>query len=59
MTHGGLDPWKAVGAGEEQGAVIIPLYSHCCDRDSASLTDSPELSASKLKLIELVREWLD
>lgn len=59
MTHGGLDPWKAVGSDEEQGAVIIPLYSHCCDRESVAATDSAELAASKQRLIELIREWLE
>ncbi|EDW38527.1 GL12648 [Drosophila persimilis] len=57
-TQGGLDPWSKVGAGIAQGAIIIPQASHCSDLDSISANDSPELQASKLKLAQLVRDWL-
>ncbi|SPP83761.1 thymus-specific serine protease [Drosophila guanche] len=57
-TQGGLDPWSKVGAGEAQGATIIPQASHCSDLGSISLNDSPVLMASKLKLKQLVKDWL-
>lgn len=58
LTQGGLDPWSKVGAGEAQGATIIPQASHCPDTGSISATDSPALLASKKKLIKLVAQWL-
>lgn len=58
LVQGGLDPWSKVGAGEAQGATVIPQASHCPDSGSISATDSPALLASKKKLIKLVAEWL-
>ncbi|XP_061386786.1 putative serine protease K12H4.7 [Musca vetustissima] len=58
MTHGALDPWSPMGHGLEQGASVIPRASHCADFGSISSADSPEMRASKEKLLELVREWL-
>ncbi|XP_061386785.1 putative serine protease K12H4.7 [Musca vetustissima] len=58
MTHGALDPWSAMGHGLEQGASVIPRASHCADFGSISSADSPEMRASKERLLELVREWL-
>ncbi|XP_058985392.1 putative serine protease K12H4.7 [Musca domestica] len=58
MTHGALDPWSAMGHGEEEGASVIPRASHCADFGSISSGDSAEMRASKEKLLELVREWL-
>ncbi|XP_073838546.1 putative serine protease K12H4.7 [Musca autumnalis] len=58
MTHGGLDPWSAMGHGVEEGASVIPRASHCADFGSISAADSPEMRASKERLLELVREWL-
>lgn len=58
LSYCDLDPWKEVGATEEEGAVIIPMCTHCGDIFSISKNDSPELIASKRNVIELVREWL-
>ncbi|ALC46987.1 CG18493, partial [Drosophila busckii] len=58
MTHGGLDPWSKVGAGALQGATIIPQHSHCSDLGSIRKSDSAELTASKKKVKQLVRQWL-
>ncbi|XP_075145718.1 putative serine protease K12H4.7 [Haematobia irritans] len=58
MTHGGLDPWHPMGHGEEEGASVIPQASHCADFGSISNADSPEMRASKERLVELVRQWL-
>ncbi|XP_013105186.2 putative serine protease K12H4.7 [Stomoxys calcitrans] len=58
MTHGQLDPWRAMGVQEEGKATIIPLVAHCRDFGSINDKDTPELRASKEKLAELVREWL-
>ncbi|XP_011184933.1 putative serine protease K12H4.7 [Zeugodacus cucurbitae] len=58
QTHGGLDPWSAVGHTEEYGATILPQTSHCADFGSISSADIPEMRASKEKLAELVRQWL-
>lgn len=58
MTHGALDPWSPMGHGVEQGASVIPRAAHCADFGSISSSDSPEMRASKERLVELVREWL-
>ncbi|KAL7728435.1 hypothetical protein ACLKA6_005194 [Drosophila palustris] len=58
MTHGGLDPWSKVGAGQAQGATIIPQASHCSDLGSISATDSAGLTASKERVAELIGQWL-
>lgn len=58
MSHGGLDPWSAMGHGVAQGASVIPEASHCADMGSISAFDTPEMRASKERLVELVREWL-
>lgn len=58
MTHGALDPWNPMGHGVEHGASVIPGASHCADFGSISSYDSPEMRASKERLVELVREWL-
>ena len=58
MTHGALDPWSAMGHGVSEGASVIPRASHCADFGSISSRDSPEMRASKERLVELVRQWL-
>lgn len=58
QTHGGLDPWSAVGHTADYGATILPLTSHCADFRSISSTDTTEMRASKEKIAELVRQWL-
>ncbi|XP_075144690.1 putative serine protease F56F10.1 [Haematobia irritans] len=58
MTHGQLDPWRAMGLQEKGKSTIIPLRAHCKDFGSISDKDTPELRASKEKLSSLVREWL-
>ncbi|XP_070138048.1 putative serine protease K12H4.7 [Drosophila bipectinata] len=57
-VQGGLDGWKKVGAGVPQGATIIPQAAHCSDLGSISANDSPELVASKQKVIALYDAWL-
>ncbi|XP_065355032.1 putative serine protease K12H4.7 [Calliphora vicina] len=58
MTHGALDPWSAMGHGVSEGASVIPRASHCADFGSINSYESPEMTASKERLVELVREWL-
>ncbi|XP_046804332.1 putative serine protease K12H4.7 isoform X2 [Lucilia cuprina] len=58
MTHGQLDPWRAMGIQEEGKATIIPMRAHCKDFGSITDKDNEELKASKIKLKELVKEWL-
>ncbi|XP_054747578.1 putative serine protease K12H4.7 [Anastrepha obliqua] len=58
QTHGALDPWNAAGHTAEHGATILPLASHCTDFKSINSNDTAEMTASKVKLAQLVREWL-
>uniref|UniRef100_A0A1L8EGF3 Putative serine protease n=1 Tax=Haematobia irritans TaxID=7368 RepID=A0A1L8EGF3_HAEIR len=58
MSHGQVDPWRAMGIQDEGLATIIPFHAHCKDFGSISDNDIPELRASKEKIAELVRQWL-
>ncbi|KAM8704255.1 hypothetical protein ACLKA7_008799 [Drosophila subpalustris] len=58
LTHGHLDPWRAMGIQNESEATIIPEYAHCKDFDSIKDSDTSEMRASKEKIAELVRQWL-
>lgn len=58
MTHGELDPWNAIGHGVAEGATVITNASHCNDFSSVDSSFNLEMRNSKLRLAELVREWL-
>lgn len=62
LTHGQFDPWRPLGilksANKLSFATVIPGYSHCPDLLSISSTDSDEMNASKMKIVELVRSWI-
>ncbi|XP_037942623.1 uncharacterized protein LOC119675488 [Teleopsis dalmanni] len=58
ITHGQLDPWRAMGIQDEEQATVIPLYAHCKDFGSISSSDTAEMRASKEKIAALVREWV-
>ncbi|EDW14838.2 LOW QUALITY PROTEIN: uncharacterized protein Dmoj_GI23098 [Drosophila mojavensis] len=59
FSHGQLDPWRAMGIQDEKQATIIPEHAHCKDFGSISNDDTPEMRASKERVAELVREWLE
>ncbi|XP_034117630.1 putative serine protease K12H4.7 [Drosophila nasuta] len=59
ITHGQLDPWRAMGIQNETQATILPEYAHCKDFGSISASDSSEMRASKERVAELVRQWLN
>ncbi|EDV98621.1 GH22290 [Drosophila grimshawi] len=59
LTHGQLDPWRAMGIQNEAQATIIPEHAHCTDFGSISDRDTAEMRASKERIAELVREWLN
>ncbi|XP_034665533.1 putative serine protease K12H4.7 [Drosophila subobscura] len=58
LTHGHLDPWRAMGIQDEAQATVIPEYAHCKDFNSISDSDTAEMRASKERIAELVREWI-
>ncbi|XP_017085009.2 putative serine protease K12H4.7 [Drosophila eugracilis] len=58
LTHGQLDPWRAMGIQDTDQATIIPEYAHCKDFNSISSSDTAEMKASKERIAELVREWV-
>nr|XP_016940142.1 putative serine protease K12H4.7 [Drosophila suzukii] len=58
LSHGQLDPWRAMGIQDPDQATIIPEHAHCRDFESISSSDSAELKASKERIAELVREWV-
>ncbi|XP_023166088.2 putative serine protease K12H4.7 [Drosophila hydei] len=58
LTHGQLDPWRAMGIQDVKQATIIPEHAHCKDFGSISADDTAEMRASKERIAELVREWL-
>ncbi|XP_032597694.1 putative serine protease K12H4.7 [Drosophila grimshawi] len=55
LTHGQLDPWRAMGI----QTTVIPEHAHCSDFGSISDKDTAEMRASKERIAELVREWLN
>ncbi|CRL02526.1 CLUMA_CG015080, isoform A [Clunio marinus] len=63
FTHGGLDPWHPTGIledlNESTPVVVLPLNAHVSDLGQISSYDSPELKATKEKIQELVRQWLN
>lgn len=58
MTHGELDPWNPIGHGVNEGATVITNASHCGDFSSLNSSFNLEMRESKLRIAELVREWL-
>uniref|UniRef100_A0A1A9X1K7 Serine protease K12H4.7 n=1 Tax=Glossina brevipalpis TaxID=37001 RepID=A0A1A9X1K7_9MUSC len=58
MTHGQLDPWRAMGLQEGNQTTIIPMHAHCKDLGSITENDTPEMRASKEKISQLVKQWL-
>lgn len=58
MTHGELDPWNPIGHGVAEGATVITDASHCSDFSSVNTSSNLEMRNSKLRIAELVREWL-
>jgi hypothetical protein len=62
FTHGELDPWHSNGItnalNPEAPVTILPLSAHVSDLGSIADYDSPEMKASKRKVMELVQKWL-
>ncbi|ALC46985.1 CG3734 [Drosophila busckii] len=58
ISHGQLDPWRAMGIQNEKEATVIPKYAHCKDLSSISDKDTAEMRASKERVAELVRQWV-
>lgn len=58
-----IDPWRAMGLqrdlNSEAPVVILDNYSHCADLQSISNSDSPQMKASKGRVFELVKKWLN
>lgn len=58
-----LDPWRAVGLqkdlNDEAPVEVLHHYSHVPDLLSISQTDTVQMKASKNRIRELVRKWLN
>lgn len=58
-----LDPWRAVGLqkdlNDESPVEVLHHYSHVPDLLSISQTDTVQMKASKNRIRELVRKWLN
>ncbi|KAK9693693.1 Serine carboxypeptidase S28 [Popillia japonica] len=61
-VHGTVDPWHALGILEDLNplapAILINGTSHCADLSSIRDTDPPQLIAAKIRIQQLVSEWL-
>lgn len=57
-VHGSIDPWKALGIGEDQGAIIIEGTSHCADMNTPSSGDLPSLKAGREKITKFLDKKL-
>lgn len=62
FTNGSVDPWRPMGQqtdlNESSPADVIPGAAHCRDLSSVAAGDSAELLAVRVRITELVREWL-
>ena len=62
-SHGEFDPWAPMGVrwdiNEESPTVILPMESHCSDRNSISDRDTPEMRAHKERVFQVILGWLN
>ncbi|VDO20250.1 unnamed protein product [Haemonchus placei] len=61
MTHGSLDPWKALGkvkCEETDNCFMIGGAGHCAEMYPAQEEDSPQLSETRSKIEKIIGEWV-
>ena len=62
FVHGTIDPWHAMGVLEdissEAPAIYINGTSHCNDMYGDRSTDSEALTEARLRIGELVAQWV-
>lgn len=62
FTHGQIDPWRVMGVQETQistsPAMVIHGASHCQDLNPLDPSDNLEMRAAKLKIKELIEDWI-
>lgn len=63
FTNGLLDPWHVNGITKELNELtpvaLLPRTAHVADFGQISDSDTPEMTASKKKVGELIRQWLN
>ncbi|KAK6034048.1 serine carboxypeptidase S28 [Cooperia oncophora] len=61
MTHGSLDPWHALGnetCDSSRNCFVIKGTAHCADMYPARKEDPKELTDTRNKVEEIIRNWL-
>ena len=62
FVHGSIDPWHSMGVLEDLHETAPAIYingtSHCKDMLDDSEYDSEELIAARVRIGELVKEWV-
>jgi hypothetical protein len=62
FTNGDLDPWHGMSilqdVNESVPSILIPLSAHVSDLGAVNDNDSPEMTAAKRRVKELVRQWV-
>lgn len=62
FTHGQVDPWRSMGVQTTQSnlspATVIQGASHCQDLNPLHPSDNSEMRAVKLRIKELIEEWI-
>ncbi|XGW14131.1 hypothetical protein V3C99_000437 [Haemonchus contortus] len=61
MTHGSLDPWKALGkekCEESDNCFMIEGAGHCAEMYPAQEEDSPQLIETRSKIEKIIGEWV-
>ncbi|CRL04374.1 CLUMA_CG017466, isoform A [Clunio marinus] len=63
FTNGGMDPHRAVNVLEDIGdsveARTLPFYGHSIDLNSLSDDDSPTVRNAKIRVRELITQWVE
>ena len=62
FVHGSIDPWHAMGVLEDLSDSAVAIYingtSHCKDMYADAPNDSDDLKAARLRIKEIVLEWI-
>ncbi|CAG9839386.1 unnamed protein product [Diabrotica balteata] len=63
FVHGSLDPWRLLGItktlNDKAPAILIEGAGHCDNMLGASHDDSPQLTAARVQIGELIGTWIN
>lgn len=63
FVHGSIDPWHVLGITSSKNAQMPAIYingtAHCANMYPPSANDPPELKAARVKIGNLIKQWLN